>query len=71
MASLKLAAQGENRHARAANQMITAIDTPAQALEEALRKAVHTLSAPAADSKPPEAKPPEPPPAPADAGTTP
>ncbi len=66
LAQLRLAAQSESRHARAANQMITSIETPAKELEEALRKAVHTLSAPA-DAAPPEAPAPAPVPAPAPA----
>ncbi len=48
LAQLKLAAESQSRHARAAHQMISAIEPPAKELEEALRKAVHTLSAPAA-----------------------
>ena len=51
LGQLKVAAESESRHARAAHQMITAIEAPAKELEEALRKAVHTLSAPAVDEK--------------------
>lgn len=54
LVQLRLAAQAQNRHARAANQMLTAVEPESKALTEALRKAVHTLSAP-----------PEAPPAPA------
>ncbi|MBX7115161.1 MAG: IF-2 protein [Myxococcaceae bacterium] len=43
---LRLAAQNPNRHNRAANQMITAIEPETKAMTEALRKALHTLSAP-------------------------
>jgi hypothetical protein len=46
LAQLKLAAESDNRHARNANQMLTAVEPATQALEEALRKAVHSLSAP-------------------------
>ena len=48
LAQLKLAAGVESRHNRAANQMISAVEPEAKALAEALRKAVNTLSAPAA-----------------------
>lgn len=43
LAQLKVAANGDTRHARAANQMITAVEGAALELEEALRRAVHTL----------------------------
>ncbi len=65
MAQLRLAGHGDSRHVRAANQMISAIEAPANALEEALRKAVHSLSSPpepqpAAPSQPTEPPPPKP-----------
>lgn len=59
LVQLKLAAQAQNRHARAANQMLTEVEPSAKALSEALRKAVHTLSAPAEPPKPPPAPEPE------------
>ncbi|NRD68896.1 IF-2 protein, partial [Corallococcus exiguus] len=46
LAQLKLAAESENRHARAANQMLTTVGPTARDLEEALRRAVHSESAP-------------------------
>lgn len=55
LVQLRLAAQNPNRHNRAANQMITAIEPETKAMTEALRKALHTLSAPAplaADEQP-------------------
>lgn len=48
LVQLKVAAESQNRHARSANQMLTRVGPAAQALEEALRAAVHTLSEPAA-----------------------
>jgi len=50
MAQLKIAAGAQNRHARSANQMMSEVQPQANALEEALRRAVHTLSAPATGS---------------------
>lgn len=47
MAQLQLAADSDNRHARSAHQMLLEVREPAKALEESLRKAVHSLSAPA------------------------
>lgn len=44
---LKLAAESDNRHARAANQMLTEVEPHAKALEVSLRTAVHSLSQPA------------------------
>jgi hypothetical protein len=46
LTQLRLAAQSKNRHERSANQMLANVEEPAKALEEALRKAVHVLSAP-------------------------
>ncbi len=63
LVQLKLAAESENRHARSANQMISEVEPAANALGEALRKSVHTLSAPAEQpepqQQPPQAPPPE------------
>lgn len=68
LGQLKLASESENRHARAASQMLNALSPSTTALEAALREAVHTLSAPRKAEEP--APPPAPPgPAPeADAG---
>lgn len=46
MTQLQLASDSDNRHARNANQMLTEVKPATAALEEALRKAVHNLSAP-------------------------
>ncbi len=63
LTQLKLAAESQSRHARSANQMLTTVTPPARELEEALRRAVHTLSGPQAAPQPsPET--PVPPPAP-------
>lgn len=63
LTQLKLAAESESRHARSANQMLSAVSPSARELEEALRRAVHTLSGPEAAQRPaPET--PVPPPAP-------
>lgn len=59
LAQLKLAAESQSRHARSANQMLTEVEPQAKALEESLRKAVHTLSAPATSTPPPPAEPPK------------
>ena len=48
LTQLKLAAESQSRHARSANQMLTTVTPPARELEEALRRAVHTLSGPQA-----------------------
>lgn len=58
LAQLKLAAESQSRHARSANQMLSTVAPPARALEEALRRAVHTLSGP---QETPREPPPEPP----------
>lgn len=75
MSQLQLAADSNNRHARTAHQMLLEVREPTKALEEALRRAVHALSSPAALDKPaapPAAAPaPAPTPAPAPAPTTP
>lgn len=44
MAQLKLAADSQSRNARAAHQMIAEVEPVAQNLEEALRRAVHSIS---------------------------
>jgi len=56
LTQLKIAAGVQNRHTRSANQMISEVEPAASALEEALRRAVHTLSSPPE----PEASPPPP-----------
>lgn len=56
MAQLRLASESDNRHARNAHQMLTEVEPATHALEQALRKAVHTLSEPPAQ----EAQPPAP-----------
>ncbi|QSQ14328.1 IF-2 protein [Myxococcus landrumensis] len=62
MVQLKLAAESQSRHARSANQMLTVVAPSARALEESLRRAVHTLSGP--QDKPWESQPTPPAPAP-------
>lgn len=52
MVQLRLAGESSSRNARAANQMLTAVGPEAKALEEALRRAVHTLSGPATPPEP-------------------
>ncbi len=47
LAQLRLAAEGDNRHSRNANQMLTKVEPSATKLEQDLRDAVHSLSAPA------------------------
>jgi len=46
LVQLRLAAESSGHNARAANQMLTEVEPQAKALEESLRKAVHTLSSP-------------------------
>jgi DNA polymerase III gamma/tau subunit len=46
LTQLKVAAESQNKNARSANQMLTAVGPVARQLEEALRAAVHTQSAP-------------------------
>ena len=55
MAQLQLAADSNNRHARDAHQMLMEVQEPGKALEEALRRAVHALSAPAQEPEKPPA----------------
>ncbi|MGQ0507887.1 MAG: IF-2 protein [Myxococcaceae bacterium] len=57
LTQLKLASESQTRHARAAHQMITEIEPSAKELEEALRRAVHTLSSPAPVEPPAPAAP--------------
>jgi hypothetical protein len=72
LAQLQVAADSRNRHARAANQMLGAVAPAARNLEESLRQAVHSISAPAegaggTEAPPPpapEARPESPPPGP-------
>ncbi len=64
LTQLKLAAESQSRNARSANQMLTAVSPPARDLEEALRRAVHSLSGPqAAPQQPAPAAPQQPAPA--------
>ncbi len=58
LGQLRIAAQSETRNARAANQMLLAVEPPAKVLSDSLRNAVHQLS------EPPPAAPPTPSPAP-------
>jgi hypothetical protein len=55
LGQLRLAAESDNRHARSAHQMLTEVEPAAVALEDALRKAVHTLSAPPSQEAAPPA----------------
>ncbi len=72
LTQLKLAAESESRHARSANQMLTTVTPPARELEEALRRAVHTLSGPqAVPQSPPQPAPETPVAPPSPIGTTP
>ncbi|ATB49287.1 IF-2 protein [Corallococcus macrosporus] len=58
LTQLKLAAESQSRNARSANQMLSAVAPPARDLEDALRRAVHSLSGPqAAPQAPPQAAP--------------
>jgi hypothetical protein len=52
MAQLKLASESENRHSRNATEMLSKVTPSTTALEQALREAVHTLSAPRAKENP-------------------
>lgn len=64
LSQLHVAADGQNKHSRSANQMLLAVEPPGKALEEALRAAVNQLSTPAAPAAPAQ---PATPPAPATA----
>lgn len=70
LTQLKLAAESASRHARSANQMLSTVSPAARDLEEALRRAVHTLSGPGSQEAPPPAPPAQSPP-PAPTGGTP
>jgi hypothetical protein len=50
---LRIAAESGGRHARAAHRMLGAVEAPAAALEEALRRAVYTLDSDTADGSTP------------------
>jgi hypothetical protein len=71
LTQLKLASESESRHARSANQMLSAVSPPARELEEALRRAVHTLSGPQQEAPRPAPETPVAPPAPTPTPTTP
>ncbi|WP_224365463.1 IF-2 protein [Hyalangium versicolor] len=64
LSQLRLASESDNRHSRNANQMLTLVEPAATTLEESLRKAVHTLSAPPSQEQaaPPTPAAPKPPP---------
>ncbi|MCY1021483.1 IF-2 protein [Pyxidicoccus sp. MSG2] len=72
LSQLKMAAESQSRHARSANQMLSTVTPPARELEEALRRAVHTLSGPQAAPEPTPKPAPETPVSPPEpTGTTP
>jgi hypothetical protein len=50
---LRIASDSGGRHARAAHRMLGAVEPPAAALEEALRRAVYTLDSDTADGSTP------------------
>jgi len=50
---LRIAADSAGRHARAAHRMLGAVEAPAAALEEALRRAVYTLDSDTPDGSTP------------------
>jgi hypothetical protein len=52
LAQLKLASESDNRHSSNATQMLSKVTPSTTALEQALREAVHTLSAPRAKEAP-------------------
>jgi len=52
LAQLKLASESDNRHSSSATQMLSKVTPSTTALEDALREAVHTLSAPRAKENP-------------------
>jgi hypothetical protein len=56
MTQLRLAAESSSQHARTAHQMLSEVGPSASALEESLRRAVHTLS----NATPPPAQAPRP-----------
>jgi hypothetical protein len=53
VAQLRISADSGTRHARAAHRMLSAVEAPAAALEEALRRAVYTLDSDAANGTTP------------------
>lgn len=57
LTELRLAADSNNPHARSANQMLSEVEPAAKALEESLRRAVHTLSTPAEQAGQQQAQP--------------
>jgi hypothetical protein len=63
LVQLRFSTESNNRHARSAYQMLTAVEPQAKTLVETLRKAVNALSAPAGQT-PLEGAPPSPQPAP-------
>lgn len=68
---LRIAAKSESHNARAANQMLLALEAPAKALSDAMRLAVHSLSEPAGAPPNPPAAPLVPAPSPSPAGAAP
>jgi hypothetical protein len=60
MAQLQIAADSNDRNARSAHQMLLEVREPGKALEEALRRAVHSLSTPAKSPDTPAAPAPAP-----------
>jgi hypothetical protein len=70
LTQLRLSAESSSRHARAAHRMTSAIEPAANALEEALRRAVYTLDSDA-EPTPAVASPPTPSGFTSDAGTRP
>jgi hypothetical protein len=69
LAQLKLASESDNRHSSNATQMLSKVTPSTTALEQALREAVHTLSAPRTKETPAPA--PTTPPVPEQPSTTP
>jgi hypothetical protein len=63
LSQLRVASESQTRNARNAHQMLVEVEPSAKALEQALRRAVHTLSAPATPMEPaptePKAAPPD------------
>lgn len=53
LGQLRLASESDNRHARSAHQMLTVVEPATLQLEDALRKAVHSLSVPPSREAPP------------------
>jgi hypothetical protein len=61
LTQLQLAADAHNKNARSAHQMLTTVGPAARQLEEALRTAVHSQSAPPEKPEAPAQQPPAPP----------